>query len=50
VAKCSRHLVMGEEQYATVLATMANEHKAREGKELSEADEAALKEPVIKRF
>ncbi|NWI81098.1 MCCB carboxylase, partial [Dryoscopus gambensis] len=42
--------VMGGEQAATVLATIAKDQKAREGKQLSEADEAALKEPIIRRF
>ncbi|XP_061198705.1 methylcrotonoyl-CoA carboxylase beta chain, mitochondrial isoform X2 [Neopsephotus bourkii] len=46
----ARISVMGGEQAATVLATIAKDQKAREGKQLSEADEAALKEPIIKRF
>ncbi|NXP74679.1 MCCB carboxylase, partial [Ramphastos sulfuratus] len=46
----SSHLMMGVEQPATVLATIAKEQKAREGRELSEADEATLKEPIIKRL
>ncbi|EMP36305.1 Methylcrotonoyl-CoA carboxylase beta chain [Chelonia mydas] len=46
----ARISVMGGEQAATVLATVAKDQKAREGKELSEADEAALKEPIIRRF
>ncbi|KAM8793611.1 methylcrotonoyl-CoA carboxylase beta chain, mitochondrial-like [Eudromia elegans] len=46
----ARISVMGGEQAATVLATIAKYQKAREGKQLSEADEAALKEPIIRRF
>uniref|UniRef100_A0A452IM32 methylcrotonoyl-CoA carboxylase n=1 Tax=Gopherus agassizii TaxID=38772 RepID=A0A452IM32_9SAUR len=46
----ARISVMGGEQAATVLATVAKDQKAREGKQLSEADEAALKEPIIRRF
>ncbi|XP_066844548.1 methylcrotonoyl-CoA carboxylase beta chain, mitochondrial isoform X1 [Anser cygnoides] len=46
----ARISVMGGEQAATVLATIAKDQKAREGKQLSEADEAALKEPIIRRF
>ncbi|XP_030322966.1 methylcrotonoyl-CoA carboxylase beta chain, mitochondrial isoform X2 [Calypte anna] len=46
----ARISVMGGEQAATVLATIAKDRKAREGKQLSPADEAALKEPIIRRF
>ncbi|RMC22401.1 hypothetical protein DUI87_00715 [Hirundo rustica rustica] len=46
----ARISVMGGEQAATVLATITKDQKAREGKQLSEADEAALKEPIIRRF
>ncbi|RLV99985.1 hypothetical protein DV515_00009250 [Chloebia gouldiae] len=46
----ARISVMGGEQAATVLATIAKDQKAREGKQFSEADEAALKEPIIRRF
>ncbi|KAM5169674.1 methylcrotonoyl-CoA carboxylase beta chain, mitochondrial isoform 1-T1 [Callospermophilus lateralis] len=46
----ARISVMGGEQAANVLATIAKDQKAREGKQLSSADEAALKEPIIKRF
>ncbi|NXP80896.1 MCCB carboxylase, partial [Ramphastos sulfuratus] len=46
----ARISVMGGEQAATVLATITKDQKAREGKKLSEADEAALKEPIIRRF
>nr|KAF6441405.1 methylcrotonoyl-CoA carboxylase 2 [Rousettus aegyptiacus] len=42
--------VMGGEQAATVLATVAKAQRAREGKQFSSADEAALKEPIIKKF
>ncbi|XP_051848473.1 methylcrotonoyl-CoA carboxylase beta chain, mitochondrial [Antechinus flavipes] len=46
----ARISVMGGEQAANVLATIARDQKAREGKEFSSEDEAALKEPIIKRF
>ncbi|KAM9695543.1 methylcrotonoyl-CoA carboxylase beta chain, mitochondrial isoform 3-T3 [Trichechus inunguis] len=46
----ARVSVMGGEQAANVLATIAKDQKAREGKQFSSADEAALKEPIIKRF
>ncbi|XP_042307449.1 methylcrotonoyl-CoA carboxylase beta chain, mitochondrial isoform X2 [Sceloporus undulatus] len=46
----ARISVMGGEQAATVLATIAKDQKAREGKQLSEEEEKALKEPIIKRF
>ncbi|XP_043920370.1 methylcrotonoyl-CoA carboxylase beta chain, mitochondrial [Protopterus annectens] len=46
----ARISVMGGEQAATVLATVAKDQKAREGKEFSAAEEAALKEPIIRRF
>ncbi|XP_067838857.1 methylcrotonoyl-CoA carboxylase beta chain, mitochondrial [Heptranchias perlo] len=46
----ARISVMGGEQAATVLATITKDQRAREGKEFSAADEAALKEPIIRRF
>ncbi|XP_042587948.1 methylcrotonoyl-CoA carboxylase beta chain, mitochondrial-like [Cyprinus carpio] len=46
----SRISVMGGEQAATVLATITKDQKAREGKELTAEQEAAMKEPIIKRF
>ncbi|XP_076995625.1 methylcrotonoyl-CoA carboxylase beta chain, mitochondrial [Tamandua tetradactyla] len=46
----ARISVMGGEQAANVLATIARDQKAREGKQFSSADEAALKEPIVKRF
>ncbi|XP_073933428.1 methylcrotonoyl-CoA carboxylase beta chain, mitochondrial [Castor canadensis] len=46
----ARISVMGGEQAATVLATVARDQKAREGKQFSSAEEASLKEPIIKRF
>uniref|UniRef100_A0A8C5UL01 methylcrotonoyl-CoA carboxylase n=1 Tax=Microcebus murinus TaxID=30608 RepID=A0A8C5UL01_MICMU len=46
----ARISVMGGEQAANVLATVVKDQKAREGKQFSSADEAALKEPIIKRF
>uniref|UniRef100_A0A452FSD3 Methylcrotonoyl-CoA carboxylase beta chain, mitochondrial n=1 Tax=Capra hircus TaxID=9925 RepID=A0A452FSD3_CAPHI len=46
----ARISVMGGEQAANVLATVTKDQRAREGKQFSSADEAALKEPIIKRF
>ncbi|XP_054434454.1 methylcrotonoyl-CoA carboxylase beta chain, mitochondrial [Pteronotus mesoamericanus] len=46
----ARISVMGGEQAASVLATIAKDQRAREGKQFSSAEEAALKEPIIKRF
>ncbi|XP_045302493.1 methylcrotonoyl-CoA carboxylase beta chain, mitochondrial isoform X1 [Leopardus geoffroyi] len=46
----ARVSVMGGEQAANVLATVAKDQRAREGKQFSSADEAALKEPIIKKF
>ncbi|XP_003785944.1 methylcrotonoyl-CoA carboxylase beta chain, mitochondrial [Otolemur garnettii] len=46
----ARISVMGGEQAANVLATVAKDQRAREGKQFSSAEEAALKEPIIKRF
>ncbi|XP_055968471.1 methylcrotonoyl-CoA carboxylase beta chain, mitochondrial [Sorex fumeus] len=46
----ARISVMGGEQAANVLATIAKDQRAREGKQFSSADEAALKEPIMKRF
>ncbi|XP_041440988.1 methylcrotonoyl-CoA carboxylase beta chain, mitochondrial [Xenopus laevis] len=46
----ARISVMGGEQAATVLATIAKDQKAREGKQFSEQEETALKEPIISRF
>lgn len=46
----ARVSVMGGEQAASVLATVAKDQRAREGKQFSSADEAALKEPIIKKF
>ncbi|XP_048383966.1 methylcrotonoyl-CoA carboxylase beta chain, mitochondrial isoform X2 [Stegostoma tigrinum] len=46
----ARISVMGGEQAATVLATITKDQRAREGKEFSSEDEAALKEPIIRRF
>ncbi|XP_069348888.1 methylcrotonoyl-CoA carboxylase beta chain, mitochondrial [Eulemur rufifrons] len=46
----ARISVMGGEQAANVLATVVKDQKAREGKQFSSAEEAALKEPIIKRF
>ncbi|MGH0168916.1 UNVERIFIED_CONTAM: hypothetical protein FKN15_005466 [Acipenser sinensis] len=46
----ARISVMGGEQAATVLATITKDQKAREGKQFSAEEEAALKEPIVKRF
>ncbi|XP_078531409.1 methylcrotonoyl-CoA carboxylase beta chain, mitochondrial [Lissotriton helveticus] len=46
----ARISVMGGEQAATVLATITKDQKLREGKQFSEAEEAAVKDPIIKRF
>lgn len=46
----ARISVMGGEQAANVLATVARDQRAREGKQFSSAEEAALKEPIMKRF
>eukprot|EP00069_Balaena_mysticetus_P015693 bmy_09397T0 len=46
----ARISVMGGEQAANVLATVAKDQRAREGKPFSSADAATLKEPIIKRF
>ncbi|KAM3845106.1 methylcrotonoyl-CoA carboxylase beta chain, mitochondrial isoform 2-T2 [Vipera latastei] len=46
----ARISVMGGEQAATVLATIARDQKAREGKQFSEEEEKALKKPIIQRF
>ncbi|XP_036887947.1 methylcrotonoyl-CoA carboxylase beta chain, mitochondrial [Sturnira hondurensis] len=46
----ARISVMGGEQAANVLATVARDQRAKEGKQFSSAEEAALKEPIIKRF
>ncbi|XP_065730336.1 methylcrotonoyl-CoA carboxylase beta chain, mitochondrial isoform X2 [Phocoena phocoena] len=46
----ARISVMGGEQAANVLATVAKDQRAREGKQFSSADEATLKQPIIKRF
>ncbi|KAG8524663.1 Methylcrotonoyl-CoA carboxylase beta chain, mitochondrial, partial [Galemys pyrenaicus] len=46
----ARISVMGGEQAANVLATIAKDQRAREGKQFSSADEASLKEPIVKRF
>ncbi|MFT7813645.1 methylcrotonoyl-CoA carboxylase beta chain, mitochondrial [Arapaima gigas] len=46
----ARISVMGGEQAATVLATITKDQRAREGKELTADQEAAMKEPIVKRF
>ncbi|KAB1281578.1 Methylcrotonoyl-CoA carboxylase beta chain; mitochondrial [Camelus dromedarius] len=46
----ARVSVMGGEQAANVLVTVAKDQRAREGKQFSSDDEAALKEPIIKKF
>ena len=46
----SRISVMGGEQAAGVLATITQEQRKREGKEWTEAEEKALKDPIIQMF
>lgn len=46
----ARISVMGGEQAASVLAQITSEQRKREGKEWTEAEEKALKDPIIKRF
>uniref|UniRef100_A0A7N8WQ75 methylcrotonoyl-CoA carboxylase n=1 Tax=Mastacembelus armatus TaxID=205130 RepID=A0A7N8WQ75_9TELE len=46
----SRISVMGGEQAATVLATITKDQRAREGKEFTAEQEAAMKEPIVQRF
>lgn len=46
----SRISVMGGEQAAGVLAQITREQRKREGKEWTDAEEQALKAPIIKRF
>ncbi len=41
---------MGGEQAAGVLATITKEQKRREGKDFTEEEERALKEPIIQMF
>lgn len=46
----ARISVMGGEQAANVLATIAKEQRKREGKPWTEEEEKALKQPIIERF
>ncbi|PWA15886.1 hypothetical protein CCH79_00009035 [Gambusia affinis] len=46
----SRISVMGGEQAATVLATITKDQRTREGKEFTAEQEAAMKEPIVRRF
>ncbi|XP_053201828.1 methylcrotonoyl-CoA carboxylase beta chain, mitochondrial-like [Panonychus citri] len=46
----SRISVMGGEQAAGVLATLAADQKSREGKQLSPEQEKAIKDPIIAKF
>ncbi|XP_050405671.1 methylcrotonoyl-CoA carboxylase beta chain, mitochondrial [Patella vulgata] len=46
----SRISVMGGEQAANVLAQITSEQRKREGKMWTEAEEQALKDPVIKKY
>ncbi|UXI17938.1 hypothetical protein NH340_JMT03881 [Sarcoptes scabiei] len=46
----ARISVMGGEQAANVLATIAKDRKKREGKELTEEEEMAIKAPILKKF
>lgn len=46
----ARISVMGGEQAANVLATIAKDRKQREGKGLTSAEENAIKEPILEKF
>lgn len=46
----ARISVMGGEQAANVLATIAKDRKKREGTQLTEAEEEAIKKPIIEKF
>ncbi|EDO42847.1 predicted protein, partial [Nematostella vectensis] len=46
----ARISVMGGEQAATVLATVARDQREREGKEFTQKDEDAIKIPVMERY
>ena len=46
----SRISVMGGEQAANVLATVQKNQRAREGKQLSEEEEMAIKKPIVANF
>lgn len=41
---------MGGEQAASVMATVKREQMAAKGQILSESDEAAIKEPILKKY
>jgi 3-methylcrotonyl-CoA carboxylase beta subunit/propionyl-CoA carboxylase len=46
----ARISVMGGEQAAGVLATVKRDQRAREGKPLSEADEQAIRQPILDKY
>lgn len=46
----ARISVMGGEQAASVMATVKREQMAAKGQILSEADEAAIKQPILKKY
>ncbi|OTF73821.1 methylcrotonoyl-CoA carboxylase beta chain, mitochondrial-like, partial [Euroglyphus maynei] len=46
----SRISVMGGEQAANVLVTIAKDRKRREGKELTETEEMKIKQPILDKF
>ena len=46
----ARISVMGGEQAAGVLATVKRDQLAREGKSLSETEDAAIREPIIAKY
>jgi acetyl-CoA carboxylase carboxyltransferase component len=46
----ARISVMGGEQAATVLATVKRDQRAREGRPLSDEDEAAIKTPILEKY
>jgi acetyl-CoA carboxylase carboxyltransferase component len=46
----ARISVMGAQQAASVLATVKREQLAREGKELSDEEEAAIRQPILDKY
>jgi 3-methylcrotonyl-CoA carboxylase beta subunit len=46
----ARTSVMGGEQAASVLATVKREQMAREGQTLSDADEQAIRQPILEKY
>jgi 3-methylcrotonyl-CoA carboxylase beta subunit len=46
----ARISVMGGEQAATVLATVKRDQRAREGRPLSDEEEAAIRTPILEKY